>query len=247
MIKGSAIIGIMCYQHLIEIPLTPTQNKSITYSSQELREIGNKVKDNKLYLRLNPGTIRKVRDCRINRQRIISTRHEHRSRGVNTKNLIAVRTIDFGGKVTTPYLTTATLNARSVKNKDQPLFQELTDNNIDIGLITETWLKDTQEDEAWVNQSAQQQNSYKTWLHNRPGDHCGGGLALIHKNHIPIELRKGNTPTIEYGVWKATICNKTIHLVGIYHPPPSTTNRTTTNMFIDEITNLLTDITPKIL
>ena len=71
-------------------------------------------------------------------------------------------------------------------------------------------------------------------------------MALIHKNHIPIkELRKGNTPTIEYGVWKATICNKTIHLVGIYHPPPSTTNRTTTSMFIDEITDLLTDIVPK--
>ena len=148
--------------------------------------------------------------------------------------------------MTTPYLKIATLNARSVKNKDQLLFQELTDNNIDIGLITETWLKDTQEDEAWVNQSALQQNSYNTWLHNRPSDHCGGGLALIHKNHIPIkELRKGNTPTIQYGVWKATILNNTIHLVGIYHPPPSTTNRTTTGMFIDEITDLLTDIVPK--
>ena len=105
-----------------------------------------------------------------------------------------------------PYLKIATLNARSVKNKDQLLFQELTDNNINIGLITETWLKDTQEDEAWVNQSALQLNSYKTWLHNRPNDQCGGGLALIHKKHIPIkELRKGNTSTIEYGVWKATV------------------------------------------
>ena len=125
-------------------------------------------------------------------------------------------------------------------------FKELIDNNIDIELITETWLKDTQEDEAWVNQSALQQNSYKTWLHNRLSDHCGGGLALIHKNHIPIkELRKDNTPTIEYRVWKATIHNRTIHLVGIYHPPPSTTNRMTTRMFIDEITDLLTDIIPK--
>ena len=147
----------MCYQHLIEIPLNPTQNKSITYSSQKLREIRNKVKDSKLYPRLNPGTIRKVKDCRINRERITSTRHEYRSRGVNTQNLITVKTIDFGGKVTTPYLTIATLNARSVKNKDQLLFQELTDNNIDIGLIIETWLKDTQEDEAWVKQSALQQ------------------------------------------------------------------------------------------
>ena len=144
------------------------------------------------------------------------------------------------------YLKIATLNARSVKNKDQLLFQELTNNNIDIGLITETWLKDTQEDEAWVNQSALQQNSYKTLLHNRPNDQCGGGLVLIHKNHIPIkELRKGNTPTIEYGVWKATIHNKTIHLVGIYHPLPSTIKRTTTSMFIHEITDLLTDTVPK--
>ena len=144
------------------------------------------------------------------------------------------------------YLKIATLNARSVKNKDQLLFQELTDNNIDIGLITETCLKDTQEDEAWVNQSALQQNSYKTWLHNRPNDQHGRGLALIHKNHIPIkEFRKGNTPTIEYGVWKARIHNKTILLAGIYHPLPSTTNRTTTGMFIDEITDLLTDTVPK--
>ena len=116
----------MCYQHLIEIPLNPTQNKSInksiTYSNKELREIRNKVKDNKLYLRLNQGTIRKVRDCRINRQRITPTRHEHKSRGVNTQNLIAVRTIDFRGKVTTPYLKIATLNARSIKNKDQLFF-----------------------------------------------------------------------------------------------------------------------------
>ena len=162
------------------------------------------------------------------------------------QNLITVRTIGFGGKVTTPYFTIAILNARSVKNKDELLFQELTDNNIDIGLITETWLKDMQEDEAWVNQSALQQNSYKTWLHNRPCDHPGGGLALVHKNHVPIkELRKGNTLTIEYGVWKATICNKTIHLMGIYHPPPCSTIKTTTSMFIDEITDLLTDIIPK--
>ena len=145
-----------------------------------------------------------------------------------------------------PYLKIATLNARSVRNKDQLLFQELTNNNIDTFLITETWLKDTQEDEAWVNQSPLQQNSYKTWLHNRPNDQHGGGLALIHKKHIPIKgIRKGSTPTIEYGIWKATVRNKAIHLVGIYHPPPSTTNRTTTSMFIDEITYLLTETVPK--
>ena len=132
----------MCDQNLIEISLSPIENRSITYSSQQLRDINNNVKHGKLYLRLNPGTIKNVRECRINRQRVttstISTRYGHRPRNINTQNLITVRTIDFGGTITTPYLTTATLSTRSVKNKDQLLFQELADNNIDIGLITET-------------------------------------------------------------------------------------------------------------
>ena len=90
--------------------------------------------------------------------------------------------------------------------------------------------------------STNQQNSFRTLLRNRPGDHHGRILALIHKNHIPIkEMEKGNMPTIEYMVWKATVCNKTIHLMGICHLPPSSTNKTTTGMFIDEMSDLLTD------
>ena len=186
-------------------------------------------------------------ECRINKPKVAtSTKRGHRCRNINTQNLITVRTIDFGGTVTILYLTVATLNARSVKNMDELLFHELADNSIDIGLITETWLKDTQEDNAWFNQSALQQTSYRTFLHNRPGDHHGEGLALIHKNHILIkEIEKGNTPTIEYAVWKATIHNRTIYLMGIYHPPLSSTNKTTTGMFIDAINDLLTDNIPK--
>ena len=66
----------------------------------------------------------------------------------------------------------------NLNNKDQLLFQELADTSTDIGLITETWLTNTQEDNAWVNQSALQQNSYRTLLHNRPGDHCGRGCLI---------------------------------------------------------------------
>ena len=36
-----------------------------------------------------------------------------------------------------------------------------------------------------------------------------------------------------------------IHLMGIYHPPPSSTNKTTTSMSINEITDILTDMVPK--
>ena len=129
----------MCFHNLIKISLSPIKNKSITYSSQQLRDINNHVKHDKLYLRLNLGTIKNIRECRINKGKVqTSTRHGRRYRNMNAQDLITVRTIDFGGTATTPYLTTATLNARSVKNKDQLLFQELADNSIDIGLIIET-------------------------------------------------------------------------------------------------------------
>ena len=132
----------MCLHNLLQISLSPIKSKSITYSSQQLRDINNNVKHDKLYLRLNPGTIKNVRACRINRKKVTtSTRHPLKSRNINIQNLIIVRTTDFRGTVTTPYLKITSLNARSVKNKDQLLFLELADNNIDIGLITETWLK----------------------------------------------------------------------------------------------------------
>ena len=45
-----------------------------------------------------------------------------------------------------PNIRIATINARSVKNKDQIIVQELTNNDFNAVLITETWTKDTQED-----------------------------------------------------------------------------------------------------
>ena len=98
------------------------------------------------------------------------------------------------------------MNARSVKNKDLIISQELNDHKIDIAVITETWLKDTAEDEAWTNQSELTQGNYKVKVHNRPGPQKGGGIALIHRSHYPVkELEKGNTITIEYAVWKTEI------------------------------------------
>ena len=117
----------MCFYNLIEIPLSPIKNKSITYTSQQLRDINKDAKHKKLHLRLNPGTI-KISECRINKQEVTtSTKQGHRPRNINTQNLITVKIVDFRGTVTTPYITIATLNARPVKNKDQLLFHELAD------------------------------------------------------------------------------------------------------------------------
>ena len=42
------------------------------------------------------------------------------------------------------------------------------------------------------------------------------------------------------GLWKLTIANKVIHIMGIYHPPKSNTNNSTMNKFQEELSDYLT-------
>ena len=47
---------------------------------------------------------------------------------------------------------------------------------------------------------------------------------------------------MEYGVWQVSLKNKTIEILGIYHPPPK--HDQTNTIFLDEITELLTSKLP---
>ena len=60
------------------------------------------------------------------------------------------------------------INAQSVRNKDTLLTQEIMTNNINVTLITETWLNDTSQDIAWLHQSDLLQAGYAISIHNRP-------------------------------------------------------------------------------
>ena len=109
---------------------------------------------------------------------------------------------------------------------------------IDIGLLTETWLKDTPEDQAWVNQSNLTQSDFILQQHNWQSNRKGGGIGLLyHKNIDATLVEAGHTCTTEYTLWKTILQNKPLYIMGIYHPPPC--NDTTNAMFIDEITELL--------
>ena len=136
-------------------------------------------------------------------------------------------------------ICTTTINMHSVKNKDLLLSGQLHNVNIDLAVLTETWLKDTPEDNAWLHQSELMKNNYTVKTHNMPSQKKGGGIALVHKKSLNTkQLEQGNTPTMEYVVWKTITSNTPIHLIGLYHTPP--TDGTTTTMFLDDITELLT-------
>ena len=81
-----------------------------------------------------------------------------------------------------------TLNARSVRNKDHLIVQELHDSSADMEVITETWLEDTEVYNLCLNQSELKQCNYDVLTQNRPGPKKGGGIALIYKHEYNIEL-----------------------------------------------------------
>ena len=163
-----------------------------------------------------------IRMLRIN-QKLIGSRHNRlqwlRQKGINRTNLQNI----YISEDTVPKPNTqckiAMINAQSVRNKDTLLTQEIITNNIDVTLITKTWLNDTPQDIAWLHQSDLLQAGYAISTHNRPTR--GGGLALLYKENMKIKkIEAQHLCMIEYAIWHASIKNKTINILGIYHPPP---------------------------
>ena len=102
-----------------------------------------------------------------------------------------------------PNIRIATLNVRSVKNKDQMMVQELTNNDTDATLITETWTKDTQEDLAWLHQSELCQGHYEISTPNRPGLKKGWWHCInLWQEQQHKTSQKWQHPNIGYAIWR---------------------------------------------
>ena len=176
--------------------------KQITYSIAMLWDIGNKVNDNKCLQILMPRAINTIRRLSINKKGI---RNSYRSLPTdcmsNVNNLLYVKTTDNNNEVGNNMSTTM-LNARSVNNKDHLFAQQLHETDVDIAVITETWLKDIDTEKAWLNQSELKQSNYDILLQNRPGPRKGGGITFMYKcqysNDMTL-LEKTNRPQHKNG------------------------------------------------
>ena len=60
---------------------------------------------------------------------------------INTNNLTYAKITDQSGSKVRTMTRIAILNARSIKNNNQLIVNELNDNNVDLAVISETWLK----------------------------------------------------------------------------------------------------------
>ena len=109
---------------------------------------------------LPPSTVVRVRHLNIQRKLRKHYRGGVRriqlpsnSSNINKNNLISVATLTFHEGLRAfdnrswKWINMGMLNTRSIKNKDLSVKELITDHNLDIVLIPETWLR--QEDDVW--------------------------------------------------------------------------------------------------
>ena len=67
-------------------------------------------------------------------------------------------------------------------------------------------------------------------------------MALIYKTTQNLQvLKKGATRSFEYAIWKLTVQSTSITIIAVYHPLYSEKNPITNAMFINNITEFLTE------
>ena len=175
------------------------------------------------YKILSFGTIRRVRELCINRKKY---RHKARKppilqQGCNTNNLIHIKPQQAKcPPPPTKPVKIATGNLQSLKNKEQPLLHQCIDKDIDIMIVTETWLM--KDDTIWLEACDLNKDTYGIQsAHHQNGR--GGGLALIHRSTSNTKLiSQGQTRSFKYATWQLTTKKNNITVTGIYHPPPKT-------------------------
>ena len=94
----------------------------------------------------------------------------------------------------------ATVNARSLKSKEHLISEAMEEFKTDALIVTETWLKDNNEDDQWIKSSELNTNGYEIQKINRINKR--GGVALIKKDEEKItSLDTNNYTSFEHKTW----------------------------------------------
>ena len=115
-------------------------------------------------------------------------------------------------------------------NKTQDIQLELVHNNLDLYILTETWIG---EDDT-TTPGRLCPSGYKALSVSRHG-RTGGGIAIVYKNNLNINITKGQPlETMESTCFSINTGFKAVNLTAIYRPPDSNALE-----FCNELANLL--------
>ena len=138
-------------------------------------------------------------------------------------------------------LTMSLLNAQSIKNKELLLHGQLIHHDVDICILTETWLSDSDLDRTWLQYTVLNKVPYQMFTSNRTG-RKGEGVALISKSHLRVkQIGEGQLRSFQFCKWQVHVHHTSVTLVSIYHPPYNNKTKVTNVDFMDEYTDWLAE------
>ena len=125
------------------------------------------------------------------------------------------------------------INCRSVKNKTLAIYDFIISNDLDMLVITETWLG-SKVDKVCLSELVP--DGYKI-SHVPRLKREGGGVAILHKTSIKIKIdsssKDGDFEQFEFMDCIISVRDFSTRLVVIYRPPPSKTNGLSTSKFLN--------------
>ena len=138
-------------------------------------------------------------------------------------------------------MTMCLINAQSVRNKVTPLSDYIIEHGFDIVAFTETWLRNTPDDDQIIR--AMTIPGYKfTHVPRRQHKNTtarGGGIAILHKSNTKM-ASKSSWKTNSFENMEVTLsASSTVKLAVIYRPPPSKRNKSTIGLFLSEFQDFL--------
>ena len=139
-------------------------------------------------------------------------------RGLGTQILNLIQIKLKNTTLTRPNLTISHVNAHSVNNKVGTLQSIITERNLDICAVMETWLK-LEDDDLTIKQIPP--DGYNIISYPRPNGCMGGGVALIFKDNLWIVDDNTNRNTDSMEIHRFILHAKalSINLYVLYRPP----------------------------
>ena len=161
-----------------------------------------------------------------------------RSKGPYYGNLIYVeKTSATDIKQHTEKVNIMLTNVQSIKSKELQLYKVIKEENIDLCVVTETWLSNKIEDDTWVKCSVLNNDNLKLANVNSIS-RKGGGIALVYCNNLKVRhLEDANQMSFEYAIWGLQHKGTKMIIMAIYRPPYSTMNQATIQSFFEEFTD----------
>ena len=109
------------------------------YTSDQLKEIHRHTKPTSL-TSLPFGTIKTIQELKLNKtKKTRNKKSKSTAQGIDIQNLRQIVTTDESSDEIVKNIRLSTVNARSIKRKENLISNELTNRKIDILIATETW------------------------------------------------------------------------------------------------------------